>query len=139
MINGTEYAWEDIQVKLPYSPNPLEGIIGISYKTAKEHKNIYGRGSKPVARGRGRKTFDGSIKILQSTLEAWQAALPVGKDITDVNIPVIPVGYAPEAGLATTDMLQHVRVNEIPKGMEEGDTNMEIELPLTIGNILYNV
>lgn len=139
MINGNEYAWEDIQVKVPHKPVPLEGIIDIRYKKTREHKNVYGRGSDPVSMGRGRKGYEGSMKILQSELSAWQQSLPPGTDITDYTIPVINVSYAPAGGAAETDQLLYVRINEFEKGMAEGDPNMEIELPLTIGKILYNV
>lgn len=138
-INGNEYSWEDIQVKMPHKTVPLEGAIDIKYKMSREHKNVYGRGAKPVAMGRGRKTMEGSLKMLQSEFEALQAQIVPGKDATDLILPVISVSYAPEGAAATTDLLLHVRINEFEKGMAEGDPNMEIELPLTIGDIQYNV
>lgn len=139
MINGNEYAWEDIQVTSDFSNTPLEAIEEIEYTTQKEHLNVYGRGDKPVAAGRGKKDFSGKIVLLQSELEAWQRQLPRGKDITDLRGFGVNVSYAPEGGEETTDRLVFCRATEVKKGMKTGDGNMLVEIPLVIGRILYNV
>jgi hypothetical protein len=139
MINGNEYAWEDIKVVLPGSTRPLDGVVAIEYSEKKDHINIYGRGDKPVAMGRGKREYSGSITLLQSEVEALQRTLPKGRSITDIPAFSIPVSYQPENGPLTVDMLIAVRFGEIKKGMKTGDPNMEIELPLIIGDIQYNV
>lgn len=139
MINGNEYAWEDLQVVIEGKAQPLEGISEIEYVTKKEHSNIYGRGDKPVAMGRGKKEYSGKIKLLQSELEAMQRTLAKGKDITDMNGVSVSVSYAPAGGVITTDVLKYVRFGEVKKGMKTGDGNMEVEIPLVIGEIIYNV
>ncbi len=138
MINGNEYAWEDIQVNI--LGRLVEGITAVEYSTKRQHDNIYGRGNKPRAMGRGKKEFSGSITLLQSEVEAIQAALPKGKDLTDIAAFPIVVSYAPEAGgNITTDSILSARFTEVKKGGKQGDTSMPVELPLAIGDILYNV
>jgi hypothetical protein len=139
MINGTEYAWEDIQVVLPGSILPRDGVSGIEYTYKKEHTNIHARGAKPVAGGRGKEDAEGSITILQSLLEALQAALPPGKNLVHLPGFTVTVAYAPEGGVATIDQLIFVRFTEVKKGMKSGDPNQEITLPIIIGDINYNV
>ena len=138
MINGNEYAWEDIQVVL--FGRVVEGITAIEYSMKKEHTNIYGRGSKPIAMGRGKNEPTGSITLLQSEVEAIQAGLPKGMSLVDIPAFNIPVSYAPETGgVVTTDTLFACRFAEVKKGGKQGDANMPVELPLVIGDIGFNV
>src|SRR5688572_27229923 len=101
MINGNEYAWEDLQIVMEGKAQPLEGVTEIEYTTKKEHTNIYGKGDKPVAMGRGKKEPGGKIVLLQSEFEALQQSLPAGKDATDRKPFTITVAYAPEGGVET--------------------------------------
>jgi hypothetical protein len=139
MINGNEYAWEDLQVVMEGKAQPLNGVVEIEYTTKKEHSNIYGKGDKPVAMGRGKREYSGKIVLLQSEFEAIQRSLPGGSDVTQKLPFSITVAYAPAGGEETTDQLTYCRINEVKKGMKTGDGNQLIELPLTIGNILYNI
>jgi hypothetical protein len=139
MINGEEYAWEDIQVIMEGKSVPLIECSAIEYESKKDHVNVYAAGAKPVAMGRGKEEYSGSITILQSGLEAMVASMPRGKKITDRKAFIISVAYAPEAGLATVDVLKYCRVAALKKGMKTGDTHQEITLPLVIGDIDYNV
>lgn len=136
-INGEEYAWEDIQVAM--SGKVIEGIQGISYTVKRNHTNIYGRGNKPIAGGRGKKEYDGSITLLQSEVEALQLTLPRGKDITDIKPFDIVVAFAPEGGKITTDIIKYARFAELTKAFKNEDGNMVCELPLVVGDINYNV
>jgi hypothetical protein len=139
-INGTEYGWVDVRVILPGSTVPVDGVIGIKYKLKREKKNIKGRGGKVVARGRGSKDYEGSITVLQSVFEAIQAGVAAGKDITDIAPFTITVSYAMEGGgTVKTDRLTYTEFTDVEKGMKEGDMNAEIEIPLMIGEIEFNV
>lgn len=137
MINGTEYAWEDIQIHIGGNSQPLEGVTDIKYKSARNIESIYGKGSKPVAYGRGQHSFEGSITVLQSTLESLIKASP-NKDPKRV-VMEITVAYAPEGGVAVTDSLKYAIIKEFEKGMAAADTHAEISLPLFIGDIEYDV
>ena len=139
MINGNEYAWEDVQVILPGKATPVEGIVAIEYEESKDHTEVYGRGSKPVALGRGKTSFNGSMTLNQSEFEALQQSLPFGKSVTQLAPFNVTVAYAPEGGIATVDQLIAVRIKKFKKGMKNGDGNMEVVCDLAIGDIKYSV
>lgn len=139
MINGNEYSWEDIKIIIPGSSKPVEGAVEISYEEEKEHKNIYGRGDKPVAMGRGSVKYTAKLVLLQSDVEAMIATLPKGKSLTQLPPFLVTVGYAPDGGVATIDHLEYCRILKFDKGMKQGDPNKEITLDLLPGNIKYNV
>ncbi len=139
MINGNEYAWEDVQVILPGSVIPRDGVVSIDYEYEKDHTNIKGRGAKAVAMGRGSETPSANMTVLQSLFEEMQAGLPPGKNPTHIAPFTITVAYAPEGGVATVDQLVFVRIRKFKKGMKTGDGNMTIEMELLPGDINYNV
>lgn len=139
MINQNEYASEDIKIVLPNKATPVVGVTEIEYNYKKEHKNIKGLSSKTIAVGRGMEDSEGSITLLQSEVEGWIRTLPKGTNLTQVPPFIVIVAYAPAGGLATVDKLNACRISEMPKMMKAGDPNMEIKLPLIIGNIEYNI
>lgn len=138
MINGNEYAWEDVQVVI--FGVPLVGIKEVKYGATKSHTNIHGRGAQPVAMGRGKKDAKaGKLVLLQSQFEALQNATPAGKDPTDWAPFEMVVAYAPEGGVITTDIVPYCRVTDWEKGMNNDDENMTIELALVTGIPKLNV
>ena len=139
MINGHEYAWEDLEIVIEGKNKPMVGAVEINYTKKKEHTNIYAKGADPVKAGRGKNEYDGNIVVLQSELDAWNKSLGPGKDITDLKGFGITVAFAPEGGEETTDQLVYCRAGEVKKGMKTGDGNMTVDIPLTIGKIKYNV
>jgi|SRR3990172_9906038 len=140
MINGNEYAWEDMQIVVEGKALPLEGVVEINYEAEKDHTNIHGRGAKPVAMGRGKEDFSGcNLVLLQNEFEAMQRSMPAGKNVTHRAPFTITVAYAPEGGVETVDQLTYVRIKKFKKGMKTGDGNQTINLELVVGDILYNI
>jgi len=137
-INGYEYGWVDVQVVIEGSPLVVRGITGFSYGPKRAHENVYGAGSKPVAKSRGKKEFAGKITLLQSEAEALQAALPVGFDLTDMDVN-ITVSYAPTGGTIVTDQLVGCRFPDYSKEMDTDTMNMEVSLSLIPFDILMNI
>ena len=137
MINGQEYAWEDIEVVV--AGRLVVGIQAISYTSRKVHENVYGRGAKPVAITRGKEEFEGSITLLQSEVEALQSALEKGKNLTNIAPFNVSVAYTPNGeGDLVVDTLIGCRFNEIAKSHGTEEMNMIVELPLTVFDIQYN-
>ena len=139
MINGNEYASEDVKIIMPGKPLPEEGVVAIEYEVERDHKEIHGLGKDPVALGRGKKTRKGKVTVLQSVIEGMQAKLLPGQDLTDLPPFPITVAYAPAGGVATVDSLLFCRIKSVPKAMKSGDDHMEVPLDLAIGDIKYNV
>lgn len=138
-VNGVEYSWGDIQIMLPGSNIPVEGVTGIEYTEKQEKAAIHARGFKPHKIGRGKKEYSGSVSILQSEFEGMIQSLPPGKSLTDLAPSVITISYAPEGGQMVTDQCIAVDFSEVKKGMKTGDTHQIIDLPFTCLDILFNV
>lgn len=139
MINGFEYAWEDVKVIIPGSVLPEDGVVAIKYKYAKEHTNIHARGAKAISMGRGKETPTASVTLLQSTVEKMISGLPPGKNLTHMAPFTITVAYAPTGGTFVIDHLLYCRVMDFEKGMKTGDGNMTVDCELAVGDILYNI
>lgn len=141
MINGREYAWEDITVVVEGYSFPLDGVMDIKYGSAREFNELYGRGKDPHKMQPGKKSYKASIKVWQSVLEGLQRSLANRfDDITDLPPMLISIAYTPEDGGANTvDQLIGVRWSEFEKGMGTDDTHSEIEIELRLPKIKYNV
>lgn len=138
VFNSNEYAWVDIKVVL--LGREVEGLRGIEYKVKRQKEALYAAGKKARGIQKGRKEYDGTITILQSELIALdRAAQEKGyEDITDIDFDVI-VSYLPESGVITTDKVMGASITEIPRGMKEGDLQMEIALPFIALDVVSNV
>lgn len=137
-FNSNQYAWVDIQVVM--LGRPIAGLTSFKYKVSRTKTNIYAKGDKPFARTRGNKEYEGEIGILQSELEAIQEGLPKGQDITDIPPFDIIYSYAPVlGGKITTDIAKGVEFTELEKGMGQNAPNMELVLPIIMGDVEYSV
>lgn len=138
MINGTEYAFEDVKVVL--FGRLLTGIVSISYGVNKVYTNIMGMGNRPVKRGRGAKNAENTVvRVTQSELEAFQRALPAGVDITDAAPTNITVSYAPVGGVITTDVIPYAQCTGFSKSVSSSDDHMEIDLTFVNDIPKFNV
>jgi hypothetical protein len=140
MINGQEYGYEDVSIVVEGKSIPLTGVKRIEYGETKQLTNIYGRGNRVVARGRGKRELkEGTLVILQSELSAMEDAMPAGKTITDRAPFTITVSYAPEVGPRRTDKLLGCGWTDIPKAIGDEDSNMNVELKFLPMEIQYGV
>lgn len=138
MINGSEYAFEDIKVSV--LGRSLVGFTDIRYGATKEYKNVHGRGNKPVARTRGKSDAKpGKLVVLQSEFEAMQKSAPAGSNPCDWAPFDITVSFAPIGGVVTTDIIPMCQVTDWEKGMSTEDGNMTIEFALVTDIPLLNV
>ena len=132
-----EVGWEDVTLLM--LGRIVDGFRGFKYKVSKATTNIHGRGKEPVARGKGRKEYEGSIKLLFREVMALEkvAISQGGTDLTDIDPFDITLVYADSnTGIPITHTLSNVEFTEYELGMESGDDYMEIELPLGIGKIV---
>lgn len=128
-FNSREYEWADVSVVA--AGRMITGIRGVSYTSSQEKEALYGKGNKPHSIQRGNKTFAGSIRLLQSELEALELA--AGGDALDISFNIVVAYGNPAKGdVITTDLLVGCEITEIPKGLNQNDKFMEIELPLVM-------
>lgn len=137
MINGQEYAFEDI--KLTIAGFPAVTIQEVEYTSKKEITPIYGQGSKPRAHGRGKEEYSAKIVLLQSDVIAMLNTLPRAKRKLTYLAPFnVVVCYATEGGPVTTDIIKSCKVPEFKHGIKQGDGQMPIEIPLVALDIEYS-
>lgn len=132
-FNSREYEWADLSVVM--AGRSVTGIRGLKYTSSQEKEALYAKGNKPHAIQRGNKSYSGTVKILQSELEALERA--AGGDILDATFNIIASYGNPLKGdIIKVDLLQQCEITEVPKGLEQGDKFMEIELPLIIMDVI---
>lgn len=137
-FNSEEYGFVDIQVML--LGRPVIGLRGIRYKETQAKNNVHGAGKKPIARTRGQVQYEGSVKILMSELRALLQSAGNGAGVTSIRPFDIVVAYAPSAGdVISTDRLVYCEFTESEVNVENGDEEIEIELPIIPGDIKWNV
>lgn len=135
MFDSKEYEWADVTVVM--AGRDVTGIRGVSYTSSQEKEALYAKGNKPHGIQRGNKSYEGSIRILQSELDALNAA--AGGDVLDVNFNIIVAYGNPSKGdVIRTDLLSGVEITSIPKGLNQNDKFMEIELPLVMLDVIEN-
>lgn len=128
-----EHEWSDVNVIL--AGRPVIGIRGVSYTSSQEKEALYGKGNKPHAMQRGNKSYSGSIRLLQSELEALERA--AGGDALDATFNVVVAYGNPSQGdKFSTDLLRGCEITEIPKGLNQNDKFMEIELPVVMLDVI---
>jgi len=130
--NTQQYSWADVNVVM--GGRLVTGITGVEYNEKSEKKPLYGRGNKPHAIVSGNREYEGKITLWQSELEAMTRDAE-NKDVLSLCFN-ITIAYVPEdGGQIVTDLLMDCEITEIPKAMNQGDTNMLIELPITFTNV----
>lgn len=137
-FSSKQYGWSNVEVVL--FGRPVTAIRGVKYKASQEKETIYGAGDKPLSIQTGNKSYEGELTLLQSELEAIQAA--AGKDCDVMDIPPfdIIVSYKMEGtSPVVRDVIKYAEFSEVEKSMSQGDKFMEITLPFIALDIRKNV
>lgn len=132
MFDSREYEWADVTVVM--AGRDVTGIRGVSYTSSQEKEALYAKGNKPHGIQRGNKSYEGSIRLLQSEYEALNAA--AGGDALNVSFNIVVAYGNPSKGdVIRTDLLMGVEITSKPKSLNQNDKFMEIELPLIMLDI----
>lgn len=136
-FSSRQYEWADVTVVI--GGKPITGITSVSYKVSQAKTPIYGKGNQPIAIQRGNINYEGSVKLLQSEMETLAAA--GGKNgVLGLEVDVVVAYGNPSNGdLIRTDVLKGVQFTEEPRAMNQGDANMECELPIVFLRLQRNV
>lgn len=139
-FNSNEYAWKELKIVL--AGRPITGCRGIKWKTTRTITPVYASGSKPHTITSGNKMYEGSVKLLQSELEAliesFQLKYGNQADVTDGPFDITCSFMASPTDRIKTHTIVGVRITEFEMGMEQDDPNMEIDLPFKAIDIKYN-
>ena len=128
-----QYSWADITVSI--GGRVLTGVKELEYKETKEKEYLYGRGSKPHAIVHGNHSYEGKLMLWQSELEALTKDAP-DNDITNLNLN-ITIAYTPSDNddEVVVDIIEGAEFTENSKSMSQGDTSMEVEMPIMFINV----
>jgi hypothetical protein len=132
LVNGTAYSWS--QITLNILGVPVAGVSAISYNEEQEMTDNYGAGNRPVSRGYGRITTEGSVTLHMEEVEAIQAAVSTGR-LQDIPEFDVVVAYLPEGGNIVTHTLKNCRFKNNGREVSEGDMAINVEIPLQISHI----
>lgn len=137
LINGVEPSWACIEV-LVGSLIPETAIVAIAYGESQVKENHYGAGKDVVARGYGNVEPNASITVMKSAVENFRKASPTGR-LTDIAPFDIVVSYLPpNSSLKIVDVVKNVEFLEEKVDTKQGDTKIEVTLPLIVSHVLWD-
>lgn len=135
-----EYSWREVKVSI--LGRVIEGILDVSYEKEVEKKPIYGRGGKTKGIQSGNEKCTGDITLRQSEVEAMilaaKATNPLATPldiIFDVQVQYVAVGES----AIVKDRVLAAQFTKLPKGMKQGDMDMQVKMPFLAEDILYGV
>ena len=135
MFDTREYEWADVTVVM--AGRDVTGIRGVSYNSDQEKEALYAKGNKPHGIQHGNKSYAGTVRILQSELDALVAA--AGGDVLEARFNIIVAYGNPSRGdIVKTDLIRGAEITSVPKGLNQNDKFMEIELPIVALDIVYD-
>lgn len=136
LINGINYDWGSVSVIL--FGTPVVGITKISYKSAQVKENNYGQGRKPVSRGYGPVTYEGSLELYA---DEWKRIIALSPNKDPLQIPAfdISVTFGGDGVQPSKDTLRSAEFLENPLAANQGDTKLLVTIPLIIGDIEHAI
>ena len=137
-FNSAEYSWIDMTVTA--MGRTFERILEVEYDVEVDKKYVYGRGGKVRGVQGGNEKPAASVTLGQSEVEAMireaQKTNPNAK-LTDIVFDV-QIHYLKGVDLVK-DRLIGCEFTKQPKGLKQGDSDMEIKLPIMFLDVQYNV
>ncbi|MEZ0611935.1 hypothetical protein ACAW74_25710 [Fibrella sp. WM1] len=135
-FNSEQYSWSSVTVQI--GSDIIVECQGISYKTNQEKGFVYGKGNNPLSIQRGNKSNEGSVKVLQNTLERLIQKAP-NKDLNDYRGLTCSISYEAEDGRTVVDNILGMEFTDVEKAIEQGKTFMEVDLPFIFLQMKYDV
>ena len=133
--NTEEYAWCDVKVVM--FGREVTRLRAVKYGSKQDKEPIYATGNKPVAMGRGNKSFTCEVKVLQSELESIIES--GGGNPMDIPPFDIVIAFVPKSGLPMkTDVVRHAEFTDFDKDSKQGDKSHEITMGIACLDIDYN-
>jgi hypothetical protein len=114
---------------------PTNGVQRVSFKDMQATQNNYGAGRKPYNRTKGKIEYEGTIGLFLDVVWALIKSAPNGR-IQD--IPEFEITHRVVFGAQSkTVKLKYCCFTENGLDISEGDMNVVIDLPLSIGDIEF--
>ncbi len=133
LINGREYAWGDVIINI--GGVVIIGVTAIDYDEDQVKEDNYGQGTVPVSRGYGREKATASVTMYASEVEGLMDRAPSGK-LTKYGVFEVIVQFMVGTDIKT-HVLKNVEFTKNARSMKEGDTKIEVQLPLICSHIIW--
>lgn len=129
-VNGKNYDWGDVDVKLP----GLDLVVQeISYDDEMDKEESYGYGHQPRGYGTGNYKASGKISMLRDDYEEFLAwCKSQGVPFYKLTIPSIVVSYANEGEKTHIDELKIVTPTKRSHKDAQGDKSLKVDVDLMI-------
>lgn len=138
MINGTAYAWSQIEIQFSNIKQTLIGVKKISYSDEQEIQMNYGAGNMPVSRGLGRVTSEASVELAMEDVEAIRAQVASGRMQDLGEFDVIVSFLHPDKAKIITHTVKNCYINNNGVDVSEGDMEIATEYNLNPSHIQWN-
>ena len=116
----------------------LTGITKIQYDDEIPIEMAYGEGRMPIGWEKGNYKATASITIYKEELVAFMKGLPKKMRLQDAPPIAIPVTFE-HGDDVFTDVLNNVLFTKIGTALEQGKGKTEIDIPLSLTHIDWNV
>jgi hypothetical protein len=133
LINGVAYDWGQIVVNVLGSR--LFGITGVTYDEDQTIEDNFGAGNFSVERGFGQIEYTGALTLQMKEIELLTNIAP-NRRIQNIPEFDIIVSYLNDNAVVT-HTLKNCRFKNNGREVAQGDTMIEKELTLAIGNIQW--
>jgi hypothetical protein len=137
MIRGEVYGWSSVRCVI--LGKSVVTISNIEYNTTQEMESVYGVGEHKIGIGLGNKEHEGSITLkLEEVLELIAISPSKYGHLQDIPFFDVIVSFQPkEGGGVVTHILENCKFKETNISVAQNDKEVEVELPLFIGNVNY--
>ncbi len=117
---------------------PVCGVSSTSRRKTRDY--VRGAGYNPRGIQHGERSYEGTLTILQSELDALnRTARQRGyEDILDVDFDIV-VTYGEQNGVVVTDKIHNASIKRAAEGMKAGDLYSEHALPFIALGVDFDV
>ncbi len=139
IFDNKECTWANMKVVV--LGKELTGIRGIKYKLLQEKEHLHGAGDEPIGIQRGKRTYEGEIKLLKFEYDVLADAVKLagGRDLLDLTADIIVTYVKDGQSVPRTDIIRGFQFKEFEKGWEQGAKFMEITMPIVFMGLQQNV
>ena len=129
-VNGINYGWGDVDVKLP----GLNLVVQeISYDDEQEMEESYGKGYRPRGYGKGNYKASGKMSMLRDDYDdVLDYCKATGKSFYNVELPSVVVSYGNPGGRTRIDELKRVVFVKRSHKAAQGDKTLTVDIDLMI-------
>ena len=129
-VNGINYGWGDVDVKIP----GLNLVVQeISYDDEQEVEESYGKGYRPRGYGKGNYKASGKMSMLRDDFDdVLDYCKATGKSFYNVELPSVIVSYGNPGGRTRIDELKRVVFVKRSHKAAQGDKTLTVDIDLMI-------